>query len=537
MSDSSPPEPSLPDGSLPDEQLSPDGSPPDTDATGTGSADAPDSDATSDSSANPNIVAPVGASGEAIGPFDATLAAPSVPDDLLPEESFDTQPSRPSALVSDSEAATAHVDLGTPTKRSRTWPQRLLLTLNCVVILACFAGAGVLLVSRQLGNSFTRVELSPSLSPVNTRPPVTDATGATVAPVETTPGATVTVETLPEADPEAKNFLITGADNNACIDPNSPYAGAFGDRTTMGERSDTIMLMRVNPATKQAAVLSFPRDLWVTIAGTNNKGRINSAYVRDDPTKLIETIGENFFLGVDHFMQIDFCAFKKIVEGLEGVSVPFDFPARDTNTGLDVPTTGCYKFDGDHALAYVRSRHYEYFVDGKWKKDPVGDLGRISRQQDFLRRVLSAALDRGITDPGVARSLIDAAQQNIVVDKKLTITRMLEFTSVLRNFEPGTISTYQIESVSDMVSGNSVQIPKIKGDNMKAILDIFRGVAPLAGAPQQVFETTTTSAAPGATPTTAPANGTATTVAAPPATVVGPAENVLGVVPPEDVRC
>jgi LCP family protein required for cell wall assembly len=269
--------------------------------------------------------------------------------------------------------------------------------------------------------------------------------------------------------------------------------------------------------------------------------------VKNDPTRLLGTIYNNFGIEVDHFIQIDFCAFKTIVDGLGGVAVPFEYPARDKNTGLErARRTGqCFTFDGDHALAYVRSRHYQYQDEnGKWKEDPVSDLGRVSRQQDFLRRVLSAALDKGVTDPDVARSLIKAAQENVVVDSGLTINKMLEFVGVLRNFDPGSIATYQIEAKGANVGGNSVLLPKINGDNMQAILAIFKGEASLAAAPEQVFETTTTSAstttvsgptttARGSTTTTS--TTTTTVVEGPP--VTDPAENTKGIVPPRDVTC
>ena len=428
-----------------------------------------------------------------------------------------------------------------------------MLGINTLVVIGCFAGAGALVVARNLGNSLNKVELADA-STVTTSP-TSVITGTTIEgitevtlPTDVTDPTQSTVpgETLPEADPEAKNFLITGADNDACLDPNSPYAAAFGDRSNMGERSDTIMVMRVDPSTKRAAVLSFPRDLWVKIAGTNKSSRINAAYVKDDPTKLIYTLMLNFGVPVDHFIQIDFCAFKTIVDGLGGVAVPFEYPARDKNTGLNVPVGGgqCFVFDGDHALAYVRSRHYQYQdANGKWKEDPVSDLGRVSRQQDFLRRVLSSALDKGITDPDVARSLIKAAQENVVVDSGLTINKMLEFVGVLRNFDPGSIATYQIEATGANVGGNSVLIPKINGDNMQAILAIFKGEASLAAAPEQVFETTTTVASTttvsGPTTTTRGSTTTSTTtttvVEGPP--VTDPAENTKGIVPPRDVTC
>ena len=71
---------------------------------------------------------------------------------------------------------------------------------------------------------------------------------------------------------------------------------------------------------------------------------------------MAQTLYDNFGVKVDHFIQVDFCAFKKIVDAVGGVSVPFTYPMRDTNTGLNITEPGCYTFSGDEALAYVRSR-------------------------------------------------------------------------------------------------------------------------------------------------------------------------------------
>jgi LCP family protein required for cell wall assembly len=469
----------------------------------------------------------------------------------MPDESSPESPA-----VAESPAASPAVAAPRRRRRRRTWAQRGLLTLNIVVITACFAGSGALLAARSITDGFAKVAID---TPSATTPP--DAVTTTVAAVVTQPGdpaptapeITGPPETFPAVDPEAKNFLITGADNNACIDPTSPYAPAFGNRDAMGARSDTIMVLRVDPSTNAAAVLSFPRDLYVKIAGTNGRRRINEAYVRDDPQKLIDTIFQNFGVPIDHFVQVDFCAFKNLVDGLGGVAVPFEFPARDRNTGLNVPTAGCFTFDGDHALAYVRSRKYQYQDDdGRWKSDGTSDLGRITRQQDFIRRVLKAALDRGVTDPRVARSLIDVASDNVVTDRGLTINRMLEFAGLLRNLEPQSIASYQIEAVGANIAGNSVLEPRIKGENMQAILRIFKGEAALAGAPVQVFETSTTVAAPttsagsaSGSPTTVRPGSATTTSAAPTTTVPAvttsteppPEQNNKGIFPPAGVAC
>jgi len=392
------------------------------------------------------------------------------------------------------------------------------------------------------------VEAGAAPAEPTTTPPPADGTVAQ----EPAPPATTTPPTFPPADPAAKNFLITGADNGACIDPNSPFAAAFGDREDMGERSDTIMVFRVDPSTSRVAVLSFPRDLYVTIADAGNQARINSAYERDEPQRLIDTIYENFGVGVDHFIQVDFCAFKTLVDAVGGVSVPFRYPARDTHTGLNVPTTGCFKFDGEHALAYVRSRYYEYEDppgSGNWKQDQSFDLGRISRQQDFLRRTLSSVLAKGPLNPRVARGLIKSATQYIVTDSGLSPAKLLEFAGVLDDVEPAGILTYQIEATPREVSGASVLEPQIDGENMQAVLAMFRGETSLADAPTQVLGSTTTAVPrPTASTTTSPgvfddsgeiASGPSPSSAPPSTAPAGPApeENTFGIVPPRDRTC
>ncbi|MDO9176150.1 MAG: LCP family protein, partial [Actinomycetota bacterium] len=295
-----------------------------------------------------------------------------------------------------------------------------------------------------------------------------------------------------------------------------------------------IMIMRVDPVTRQAAVLSFPRDLWVKIPD-KGKNRINSAYIKDDYTLLAQTIYDNFGIQVDHYIQVDFCAFKRIVDAVGGVTVPFATRILDKNVGLDVPA-GCHTFSGDEALAYVRSRHLKWVdEDGVANEDRASDLGRISRQQDFLRRTLSAALEQGVFDPGVARALIESLQTDIVTEDGFTLNDMLEFAGVLKDIDPAGIRTYQIETSRLIVSGNDVLEPRIKGENMVAILNIFRGVAPLVGAPDQAFETTTTSVGPtttGTGVTTTTAAPTATTVA--PTTSLQPEENLKGDILPDD---
>ena len=420
-------------------------------------------------------------------------------------------------------------------KPRHTNTQRAVLAVNIIVVIACLVGAGALVY----GKNQLDGRLQTSLIDVNTS--VAGQPTATPPPGDTTEGgetaSTPVPETFPPADPAAQNFLIVGSDANACVDANSPWAGAADPgRENIGSRSDTIMVMRVDPATRQAAVLSFPRDLWVKIPG-RAKSRINSAYIKDDPTLLSQTLFDNFGIIIDHYIQVDFCAFKRIVDAVGGVTVPFSTRVLDKNVGLDV-AAGCHTFSGDEALAYVRSRHLKWMDEGgKTHEDGTSDLGRISRQQDFLRRTLQAALEKGIFDPSVARALITSLQKDIVTEAGFTINNMLEFAGVLRDVDPATIQTYQIEARGMTVSGNSVLDPRIEGDNMVAILAIFRGQAPLAGAPDQTFESTTTVAATTTTnatgTTTAGSTVTTTTLPATTTTAVEPEQNIQGDILPD----
>jgi len=471
------------------------------------------------------------------------------------------------------DAETEPVTGASPSKRSghRRGLHWVILVFNSLVALVCFGAAALLVVGQQL---LTDTKKSAAIEEPTTvaRTAPAGTSDASVVGDDTPPSAEgpTTTEAFPIADPQAQNFLITGSDNRACPDANS--ANPVPERDTLGERSDTIMVMRVDPSTSRAAVLSFPRDLWVTIAGSNGKNRINAAYVLNDPQKLIDTINHNFGIVVQHSIQVDFCAFKTLVDAVGGVSVYFQYPARDTHTGLDVNVTdACYTLRGDEALAYVRSRHYKYLNPdtGKYTEDPASDYGRISRQQDFLRRALAKILSQGF-DLSVARSLIDVAQKYIVVDANLTIGKELEFAGVLKNLDPQDIQTYQIEGTGTVVGGAAVIKPRLDGDNMKAILAIFRGEAQLATAPEQVFESTTTSV-PRTTTTTEPPTTTAptttrassatatstttksastTTTTSPPTTTTSPAttttsslpesgatEITKGIFPPKDKTC
>ena len=414
-------------------------------------------------------------------------------------------------------------------KYRRPLAHRLVLGLNIVVAtVLIIAGIGILWAGQRLD--------SRQVVSINNSSLGTVVSGADISPSDEW--------TLTEGDLESRNFLLTGSDNGSCVDPDSPYAGAFGDRTSFGERSDTIMVIRVNPIDNQAAFLSFPRDLWVKIANSTRSNRINTAFDRKNPNRLIDTIYQNFGVPIDHYVNIDFCAFKQIVDAVGGVSVPFLFPTRDQQTGLHIPVAGCFTFSGDHALAYVRSRAGYRYLDpasGKWLQDGTGDLGRIGRQQDFIRRSMQRALDKGSSSPRVANQLLNAALKNVITDDRLSPIAMLQLAQAMRNLNTSKIATYTVEAFGQMIGDQSVLMPTIQNERMRQILAIFQGKASLGSSSttipaatnsdedasrqiQQISLKTQFSATPNASPsTTIP--------------FVAPVQDTIGVVPPNDPSC
>ena len=387
----------------------------------------------------------------------------------------------------------------------RTWPQRLVIGFGVVVVFACVGSAMALWWANQQISRLHRVVL--------VHAPVTNT-----LPVATPPGSPLSDVTTGGRPVGATNFLFTGSDSRSCIDPSSPYAGAFLGDGTAGARSDTIMVFHVDPTSAQAAILSFPRDLWVPIAGTPRKDRINSAFDPDDPSRLVQTIETNFGIHIDHFVGVDFCAFKTMVDAVGGIRIPFAYPTRDTHTGLDITEPGCIKMTGDEALAYVRSRYYQYQTpDGRWHDDGTSDYGRIARQQDFVRRVLQRALDRGATNPGVAKQLLDiAVSNNVHVDADLTLSDLLQLGHKLKNLDTSAIQRYRLEGRDTVIGGADVIIPNLTTPTNQAILSLFRGETTNAVLPPT---TDATPAAPGQ-----------------PAGPVPPA-NPAGIYPPDDPTC
>ncbi len=227
------------------------------------------------------------------------------------------------------------------------------------------------------------------------------------------------------------NYLIVGSDAReleeleaAGLDP-----AAFQDGG--GERSDTMLLLRFGGG--EAKMMSIPRDLFVPIAETDGSAKINAAY-NGGPRRLILTVQEALGVPIHHYLEVDFVSFASLVDSLGGVTIDFPNPAFDRGSGLDVQQAGPVELDGPQALAYVRSRQYVEVVDGRQRADPTGDLGRVTRQQQFLTAVLGELGES--RNPITLARAANSATGGLRIDDELGLIDAIRLGWRLRGMDP-----------------------------------------------------------------------------------------------------
>jgi LCP family protein required for cell wall assembly len=268
---------------------------------------------------------------------------------------------------------------------------------------------------------------------------------------------------------EPANFLLIGSDSRGFVSTPEEEE-AFGDEADAGgQRSDTIMVLHVDPAHRKGLLVSFPRDLLVEIPGVG-ESKINAAY-NDGPQKVIETVQTFFEIPIHHYLEVDFAGFGSIVDAVGGVTIYFDAAGRDEKTGFDNLTfgwkPGCYELNGGQALAYVRSRNYEKNIDGEWQADPTGDIGRIQRQQQFMRRLAADAVLTALNNPLKANRIADEGLSELKADEGLSRSDINKLIQAFRKVDPNDpnsieMVTFPFDDTGELFEGQSVLYPNME---------------------------------------------------------------------------
>ncbi len=285
----------------------------------------------------------------------------------------------------------------------------------------------------------------------------------------------VTIPTLAEDVPgNVMNVLLVGSDSRSNVTGDLVDATGKdkeGDRSGL---SDTMMVLHIDPKTEQAAILSIPRDLYVQIPGEKGRDRINSAFAVGGPSLLIQTIQDVLGIQINHYAEVDFEGFKNIVDTVGGLNVYLAAPARDKMTGLDQPEAGCVKLDGFQALAYVRSRYYESLEAGRWVSDPTSDIGRISRQQDFIRRMMKKAVSQGLTNPLTLNRLIGIGVNNLTIDGTMSTKDMVTVARRFRSLDPNKVDMQTLPT-TDYVTPGGAYVLLLNENAAQPLIDHING--------------------------------------------------------------
>ncbi|MDD7384100.1 MAG: LCP family protein [Actinomycetaceae bacterium] len=195
-------------------------------------------------------------------------------------------------------------------------------------------------------------------------------------------------------DTPGTTYLIVGSDKRP--------AGSHDP--AVGERSDSIMLLQV-PESGSPALVSLPRDSWVTIPG-HGHNKLNAAFALGGAPLLVTTVENLTGMTIDHYVQVSMLSLKSLVDAVGGVNLCLNMNVKDADSGL-VWKSGCHDADGTQALAFSRMR----------KSDPTGDIGRTNRQRQVVSKVVSSAANPAVLmNPFKQRALVSAAATNLTTD-------------------------------------------------------------------------------------------------------------------------
>ncbi|MFB4310693.1 LCP family protein [Actinomadura sp. GTD37] len=229
------------------------------------------------------------------------------------------------------------------------------------------------------------------------------------------------------------NILLIGSDTRE--GDNARYAVPG----MSGARSDTTMLLHLSPNRDQAVGISFPRDSMVKMPACKKEkggtvpaqfGMLNAAFAYAGPTCTWKTLESLTGIHIDHFVQVDFAGFKRMVDALGGVQICVDKPVNDPRAELYLKA-GKQTVKGDEALGYVRARY---------SLGNGSDLERIERQQKFMASVVDKATSGSVlTDPAKTYKFLKAATKSMTTDDDLDLAAMRKLADGLKGMSAGQV--------------------------------------------------------------------------------------------------
>ncbi|WP_419795817.1 LCP family protein [Staphylococcus equorum] len=220
-----------------------------------------------------------------------------------------------------------------------------------------------------------------------------------------------------------------------------------------GQRSDSIVLLSINPEHKKTEMISVPRDTHAEIVGKDTEEKINHAYAYGGPDMAVKSVEKLINVPIDHYASINMDGVSTLIDEINGVDVVSngDFITED----YVFERNKKHHMNGDEALAFMRSRK---------EAGAGGDEGRQARQQLVIEAVAKKSLDAG-SIPKI-NTIFDAVEDNIMTDLSLT-----ELNDVKSDYQSAqeTVNRHTLKGENTM--GDDGLYYFYLGDNEKIIKD------------------------------------------------------------------
>ena len=280
----------------------------------------------------------------------------------------------------------------------------------------------------------------------------------------------------------SKTFKGIGDENNVIAENKPMTILLMGVDTGSGSRedqwvgnSDTMILVTVNPQTRETTIMSLERDILTNITqdGETVQAKLNAAYAQGGAELAIETIQDLMNIHIDRYAMINMKGLVQLVDKVGGITVnnPFDFDIsieeNEPEYTAKIPP-GRQEIDGEQALVYSRMRY----------QDPEGDYGRQKRQREVIEKIIKKVLTLdGLSNyQGIIEAVSDNMQTNISLDTN-SLMQLMGYRDALKN-----IRMEQLKGEdATLADGGSYQI--VTSEHLLKMQNILRkslGLSPLS---------------------------------------------------------
>lgn len=322
----------------------------------------------------------------------------------------------------------------------------------------------------------------------------------------------------------AENILVAGSTNRCNLTVQNAQWG-FCSQGVTGVNSDIIFIVHIVPKTKTMSILSIPRDTFVPNARSGDEAFKIDAALYQGPTQLVNAIQEDFGIPIQHYAEVGFDGFVNIVNAVGGIKMYFPEPVYDSESYLNVQTSGCKLLNGVEALQVVRARHLQYEPPGLdtsdvglWPQEPESDIARIARTHEFLRVLGSTVASQGLGNPIKDQKLIDAIAPQVQVDSSLSTSAMLQLAQDFHSVNINSVPQYTLpistsnfgdyiyggtdygdvvfpaeatdQQIIDKFLGASISIDTMTGKPLPSPSSVSVNVVNGSGTPNQATQTT-----------------------------------------------